>query len=171
MEQRGINCVRSRLRRSIVLVVLCLTLGAVPVCAQQTATESAAAAPAPARPLVLDVVVHIHAGKPVSDLRAEDFVVLDNKRPQKALSFKAVGSEAETRSSAEPSAEIVLVVDEVNTNFDRVAYERDQIKRFAMQNDGKLAHPVSIVFFTDHGSEVSHGSTRDGRTKYGSRSR
>ena len=33
------------------------------------------------------------------------------------------------------------MVDEVNTNFDRVSYERDQIKKFLLQNGGVLPYP------------------------------
>jgi VWFA-related protein len=92
----------------------------------------------------------------------QDFAVLDNKKPQKVTSFTAVGGSAVVAAHAEPPAQIIIMVDEVNTNFDRVAYERDEIRKFAMQNGGKLAHPVSIGFFTDHGSELQNGSTQDG---------
>lgn len=56
----------------------------------------------------------------------------------------------------------MLLVDEVNTRFDHVAYERDEIKRFVVQHGGKLTHPMSLAFFTDHGSVVSQRSTSDG---------
>jgi VWFA-related protein len=111
---------------------------------------------------VFDVVVHDRAGKAVSGLHAEDFIVLDNKQPQKITSFAAVGGATVEAVRAEPPAEIVLLVDEVNTRFDHVAYERDQIKKLAMQNDGRLRHPVSLVFFSDTGTEVSNSATTDG---------
>jgi len=53
-------------------------------------------------------------------------------------------------------------VDEVNTNFRRVAYERDEIKRFLMQNEGVLAHPTSMAFFSDTGTEIQQINSRDG---------
>ena len=126
----------------------------------QTAQQEAAAAPQRDPRIVLDVVVTDRSKKPVAGLQAEAFTVLDDKQPQKILSFTAVGGET---AQAEPPAEIILLVDEVNTGFDRVAYERDQIKQFAMQNGGRLPHPVSLIFFTDLSTEVQSGSTQDGK--------
>jgi VWFA-related protein len=142
--------------------LLSLSLLAVPGFAQQTvAQEAASATPAAASSLVLDVVVHDRAGHPVPGLTAQDFIVLDNKQPQKIVSFTAVGGHSVESVRRDPPAEIVLLVDEVNTRFDHVAYERDQIKQFALRSGGRLAHPVSLVFFTDTGSEVSTGATQD----------
>jgi VWFA-related protein len=143
--------------------VLLSALLALPLFAQQTAQQEAGAAPTADRHIVFDVVVQDRSKKPVAGLQAQDFIVTDNKKPQKILSFAAVGGNAVESARAEPPAKIILLVDEVNVGFDRVAYERDQIRKFAMQNDGKLPHPVTIAFFTDHGSEVANGSTQDGK--------
>ncbi len=136
---------------------------ALPLFAQRTAQQEAAATPIADRHIVLDVVVQGRSKKPVAGLQAQDFIVLDNKKPQKIVSFAAVGGDAVQSADAEPPARIILLVDEVNIGFNRVAYARDQIRKFALQNGGKLSHPVTIAFFTDHGSEVSNGSTRDGK--------
>jgi len=108
--------------------------------------------------LVLDVVVTDRSGKPKAGLTQNDFVVRDNNQIRKVLSFHAVDSAA----AAEPPVQIILLVDEVNTNFSRVSYERDQLKKFLLQNGGQLSHPVSLAFFSDTGTELQRGSSHDG---------
>jgi VWFA-related protein len=108
--------------------------------------------------LVLDVVVTDKSGKPRTGLTQNDFVVRDNGQVRKILSFRAVDGSA----PPEPM-KIILMVDEVNTNFSRVAYERDQLRKFLLQNGGQLAHPVSLGFFSDAGTELQSNSSRDGK--------
>jgi VWFA-related protein len=43
-----------------------------------------------------------------------------------------------------------------------VAYEREEIKKFLTANGGKLAHPVSLVFFSDEGTQVQTVPSADG---------
>jgi len=149
------------------IFLLCLSSMSLPVFAQQplgSTPLTTAPAPAAAGPLVLDVVVTDRAGKAVQGLEEKDFTVLDNGHPQSLLSFRAEAG-AVTEASlkpAEPPVKIILLVDEVNTNFNRVAYERDQIKRFLLQNNGTLAHPVSMAFFSDTGTEMQDNASRDG---------
>jgi VWFA-related protein len=116
------------------------------------------------RRLVLDVVVKDKSGKAITGLEEKDLTVLDNGSPQKILSFQAVGGGIASPNAkpADPPLKIILLVDEVNTNFSRVAYERDQIKKFLLQNDGVLTHPMSMAFFTDTGTELQNVTTGDG---------
>ena len=79
------------------------------------------------RSITLDVVVTDKSGKPVSGLQQQDFTLLDNKQPQKILSFTAVEGGAAT---ADPPVEVILLVDEVNTSFTNVSFERQQIEKF-----------------------------------------
>ena len=150
------------------IALICTCLSSLPLAAQQTAAQEAAAQEAASvgsgdHRLVLDVVVHDRSKKPIAGLQAENFTVLDNKHPQKVLSFLAVGGNVAGSAHPEPPAEIILLVDEVNTRFDRVAYEREEIKKFALQSGGKLSHPVSMIFFSDSGTQVQNGSTQDGK--------
>src|ERR1035441_10078580 len=46
------------------------------------------------RQMTLDVVVTDKSGKPVSGLAQKDFTLLDNKQPQKIVSFQAVAGAA-----------------------------------------------------------------------------
>ena len=154
--------VSPQLRKSIRMLLVCLSITPVWGSLAQQSTppvESPVAAPAPAdRHISLDVVVADKAGAPVSGLQQQDFKLLDQKSPQKILSFRAVD-----QSTNEPPAEVILLIDAVNANFTTVSYERNQIERFLGQNDGKLAQPVSIMFFEDTKTEVQRQPSRDGK--------
>jgi VWFA-related protein len=113
------------------------------------------------REIILDVQVTDRSGRPVTGLKQQDFTVLDGRDPEKILSFEDVSGG--TASSSASSAEIVLVVDAVNTSFQTITYSRDQIRQFLLRNNGQLAHPVSLVVFSDAGTKVENGSSRDGQ--------
>ncbi len=112
------------------------------------------------RHITLDVLVTNKSGKPVTGLQQQDFTLLDNKQPQKILSFEAVQGGSR---NADPQVEIVLLSDEVNTAFTRVAYEREQIQKFLQENGGELPRPVSLAFLSDSGLKMSNITTQDGK--------
>lgn len=112
------------------------------------------------RRIMLDVQVTDKSGAPIRGLQKQDFTVLDDKRPQDIVSFQAVDSGA--AAAADPPLEIVLVVDAVNASFQAVANERNELKKFLLQNGGKLPQPMSLVIFSDTGAEIQNGSSRDG---------
>ena len=122
----------------------------------QTAPESAKSLPPTDRRITLDVQVNDKSGAPVRGLQPQDFTILDDKEPRKIASFQAIDA-----ASSNLPVELILVIDAVNTPLSSIAYERDEAKRFLLKNDGKLALPVSFVFFTDRGTETSAPS-RDG---------
>ena len=103
-------------------------------------------------------------GKAVKGLEEKDFTVFDNGHSQKILSFQATGGEAVPPNiqQAEPPVKIILMVDEVNTNFSRVSYERNEIKKLLQQNNGVMAHPMSMAFFSDAGTEIQNNASQDG---------
>jgi VWFA-related protein len=110
------------------------------------------------RHLTLDVVATDKSNKLVSGLQQSSFVVLDNKKPQTITSFRAITVAA----PAPDPAKIILLVDEVNTNFSSVAYERNAIKKYLTSGDGKLAHPTTLIFFSDTSTEMMNGYSQDG---------
>jgi VWFA-related protein len=109
--------------------------------------------------ITLDVVVTDKSGKPQTGLQQQDFTLLDNKTPQKILSFQAVD---EPGAPATPPVEVVLVMDTVNTSPQTIANERLQVQKYVRQNGGKLAHPTSIVIFSDSGLKNLGAPTLDG---------
>ena len=81
-------------------LVLCLSWLSVSSLAQQpgsAAAEAATSAEPSDRNLTLDVVVSDRSGKVVPGLQAQDFVVLDNKKPQKLVAFQASGAQRRSR--------------------------------------------------------------------------
>jgi VWFA-related protein len=144
------------------LVLLCIAS----LSSQAFSQPQASAAPQPTAKdhLTLDVVVTDRAGKTIKGLEEKDFTVFDNKRPQNILSFQAEvpGTATGSLQPAEPPFKIILLVDEVNTNFSRVAYERQEIRKFLLQKEGVLAHPMSLAFFSDTDAEIQNNSSRDG---------
>ena len=105
----------------------------------------------------LDVVVADGAGKPVSGLERKDFSLLDDNRVQPILSFKALDG----ASSASP-VEVILLIDTVNTGTGQLGRIREGIEKFLRQNNGKLAHPTSLFWFTDAGVKFQPRPTTDG---------
>ncbi len=98
------------------------------------------------------------SGKPAPGLEQQDFTLLDNKQPNKIVSFNAILGGTAT---ADPPVEVILLVDEANTAFRNVAFARDQIEKFLQRNGGEMEYPTSLVFLSDTGI-ASTSSTRDG---------
>ncbi|MGA6982607.1 MAG: VWA domain-containing protein [Candidatus Sulfotelmatobacter sp.] len=125
---------------------------------QPRPTEPEKGPAAPDRLIQINVQVNDKSGQPTRGLQKEDFTVLDDKRAQNIVTFHAV----DAGPTGSPTVEVVLVVDAVNVGFQTVSYERNELKRFLLQNGGKLAEPTSLVFFTDRGAEMQNGFSRDG---------
>jgi VWFA-related protein len=135
-------------RRLCLLLALLCPAGVSP---QQRAPETQPRAGS----ISLDVVVTAKSGPPVGRLEQQDFTVLDNKVPQTIISFHAVDG----RNAA---IEVILLVDTVNTGYQVVAYERDQIDKFLRADGGHLAHPTALAVLTDTGTQLQQGFSTDG---------
>ncbi len=107
--------------------------------------------------VTLDVVVTDKSGKPVSGLPQSDFTVIDNKQPDKILSFQAMAAQ-----TADPPMEIILMVDKVNTTVDNFSDVRQQLMKYLGQN-GQLPLPTSITFFSDLETSMGKAPTLDGK--------
>jgi VWFA-related protein len=128
-------------------------------------TQRLASAPSEAKGRIkLDVVVTDKSGKPVSGLGVEDFALLDNNQPGKILSFQAYDG---TVQKAHPPAEVILLIDTVNLDFQAVSNTRQQIESFLLQNGGHLAAPTSIFLLTNDGVSVQPEPSLDGNAMAG----
>jgi VWFA-related protein len=138
--------------------ILFLILLLVPLAA--ISGQSAAPQTGANRQITIDVQVSDKSGAPVHGLQEQDFSLQDDKHPQKTVAFHAVDVAADGVS--DPTVEVVLVVDSVNTNFESNSYERVEVKKFLLQNGGKLPWPVSLLSFSQPGVKVQGKATRDG---------
>ncbi|HEX4650755.1 MAG TPA: VWA domain-containing protein [Granulicella sp.] len=113
------------------------------------------ATPSPSGKMVLDVVVTPKSGAPVANLPAQAFTLLDNKTPRPITSFRAF------TQSQEP-AEVILVIDNVNTPYQTIAYARPQIDKFLRANNGHLPYPTTLAVVNDTGTQIQAHPTTDG---------
>jgi VWFA-related protein len=133
----------------------------------QTTNFAATAPPAPAAADVpsaeshrvsIDVQVTDKLGHHVSGLQPQDFALLDNKQPRNVVDFR----EVDTRNSTADPVHVIIVVDMINTGFDVVAREREQLGEFLKQDGGRLAHPTTLAMLTEKGIKIEKASTTDG---------
>jgi len=111
------------------------------------------------------VVVTDKSGNPVPGLQQPDFTLLDNKQPQKILSFEAVRRGDAVQggpADADPPLEAVLLVDEINAAFSSVSFERAQVEKFLRHEGGELPCLVSLAVLSDSGVAMGNVATRDG---------
>ena len=128
-------------------------------CVLALAGDAQQTRPAPAAPadvIQLDVVVTPRSGEPVAGLEQKDFTVLDNKAARPITSFVPV-------AGREVPAEMILLVDAVNAEYQTVAYEKGMIDKFLLTEGGELAHPVTLAVLTDKGTEIQQSGSQDGK--------
>jgi VWFA-related protein len=105
----------------------------------------------------IGVVVNTKSGQPVTNLRQQDFTILDNKSPRPIKTFRVV-------SGAQEPVEVIVMIDDVNTPYDSVAYVRKATEKFLESNGGSLAHPISIGVFADSGLKIDNLFSTDGKS-------
>lgn len=114
------------------------------------------------RRITLDVVVTDKSGKPVTGLQEQDFTVLDDKQPQKIVSFQATNLSNDAGDQAADSVvQTILLIDAVNASFHSVGYERSRLQNFLQEDGGHLILPTSLVLMSDT-SQGQSEITRNG---------
>lgn len=106
----------------------------------------------------LDIVVTDNKGNIVSGLTKHDFTVLEDKQPQIIKHFESVQDHAllpmPDSSIVQSSADLkkignapvaILVLDEMLTKFEDMAYSRECIERYLRQQQGVLSQPTEIL--------------------------
>jgi VWFA-related protein len=117
---------------------------------------------APQGTINLDVVVTDGAGRAVAGLQQQAFSLLDNRKPQPILLFRAVDGTAGDGTAANPPVQVILLIDMANNLLHNVAYERYQIDKFLKQNGGKLVQPLSVMILSDQGVKAQPQPSTDG---------
>ncbi len=138
------------LSKQMCLLLSVFVLGAASASSQQAAHQTAGP-----RSLLLDVVVAPKSGQAMSGLQKSDFTLLDNGSPASIASFREV-------SHTQEPVKVIVVIDAVNINFDRVSYARDEVQKFLRASEGRLIQPTTLAVLTDKGMELEKSFTTDG---------
>ena len=96
-------------------------------------------------------------GPPVGGLEQKDFTIIDNKHTQPITSFRAV-------TGRESKAKVIVVLDAVNIDFERVAYAREEIEKYLRAEGGQLTHPTAFALLTDNGMQLQEQYSTDGNS-------
>jgi VWFA-related protein len=120
-----------------------------------SAQQNSAPESADASRINLDVVVTAKSGPPVANLQQQDFTIFDNKTAQHITSFEALDG------SHEP-IKVIILIDAVNSAFQNISRDREELSKFLRANEGRLAQPTALAFFTDSGTQVQQDFSTDG---------
>jgi VWFA-related protein len=127
------------------------------------------------RLVVVDVVATDSKGQPVTDLKAPDFTLLEDGKPQKISGFNFEhpgGSPARVVQVDLPPSVVtnapkfqsnslnIILFDTVNGDFAEHAYARDQLLKFL--NSAELGRPVAIFALQTH-LKLLHDFTTDNK--------
>lgn len=136
---------------------LTFTLLAVPLLAAPAvlAQQLNAGPRTPEKSILLNVVVQSRSRTPADDLTPSDFTVLDNGEPQHITSFKVA-------NPTEEPVRVILLLDEVNADYNVAVMQRDGVNRYLRSNGGKLPYLTSLAILTDHGAVIQKSFLTDG---------
>jgi VWFA-related protein len=114
------------------------------------------------RRTLLDVTVTDSKGRPVSGLKAADITVFDDGKAVPVIDFRSVGGEPSASEGSEKVAEVVIIIDTVNTSLGDAAYEREQVEKMLRADGGKLPYPTAVLMANGTGADKIGPTTQDG---------
>jgi VWFA-related protein len=103
--------------------------------------------------IILNVLAVDEFSTPVTGLKPQDFVLMDNGQPQELASFREVNGD---QGIAPPH--VVLILDAVNNTSRSIAFEIKEIGKYLGSNQGRLMYQTSIATFTPSGFRASRTS-------------
>ena len=110
------------------------------------------------RNVILDAVVTDKKGSVVTGLTRNDFVIREDNTPQEIRSFDAVTAGT---SAEDATPHTILLVDELNTRFEDMAYTRYSVNRLLHRDGVKLDQPTALYILSNDGLHVLANYTRD----------
>jgi VWFA-related protein len=152
------------------LYVLCLPFLVIPLLAQTPALSSTSSQQSPpvgyaaplfnatARNVILDAVVTDKKGNVVTSLTCNDFAIREDNTPQEIRSFDAVTAGTSTEDA---TPHTILLVDELNTRFEDMAYTRYSVNHLLHHDGVKLDQPTALYILGNDGLHVLENFTRD----------
>lgn len=127
----------------------------------QTQVHSSPANPGNVGPTRIQINVEVTdaAGKAVIGLWPQDFTVLDDGQPQRIVSF---GAFDDAMSTPDPPVQILLLIDTINGSSQERRVIQQGAAKFLRQNQGLLAHPVSLIILSAFGIRLPSPPSTDG---------
>lgn len=107
------------------------------------------------RRITINVQVTDDAGKPVTDIEARDFTILDNHQQRKLAMFHVVDGQAMNDAN-----EVVIVLDAVNSTPQALEAEKSGIFKYLAKNRGPLPYPTTFALWSNGHFKVN-GATTD----------
>jgi VWFA-related protein len=125
-----------------------------------------------ARLVVLDVVVTDHSGQVRNNLTRDDFHITEDGVPQTLLNFEPpatheiptgapITSTADLEARAPQSAVDVIVLDEMNTSFQDMAFARYALKKYLNAQPNHVQAPTELIAVSFDKFLVLHDYTQD----------
>jgi VWFA-related protein len=156
-------------KRLQLCLLLCLFISPL-IHAQQTSPQESAQVPSSQEVLkshtyvvVLDVVVTDKNDRPVKGLSKSDFGVSEDKESQDIASFEEHSlQDSSVAAGPETSAQTIILIDEMNTQYTDLAYARYCMRKLLQKNEGQLSQSTALMALTNKGLIVLHQPTRDG---------
>ena len=114
----------------------------------------------------LDVTVLDKQGKPVvKGLTQDDFTITEDKKPQRIFSFEApevhvLGPHARDANPDGKAPVTILVLDQLDSNFEDFAYLSYSMKQYLDSQPERLAAPAELMLVGNNSLELLQGFTR-----------
>lgn len=159
------------MRYSSLLCSLVLCSTALTLRAQEAPTESGPHLRVDTQLVVLDTVVTDRSNHVITNLTQNDFVVYENGVPQIIRNFSAPAEH--TDIPAHPAKDrnghddwgsaplTMIVLDELDTPFNELAYARDSVRNYLRAQPTQLAEPTILLWLNDDGFHPLTFFTRD----------
>lgn len=123
------------------------------------------------REVILDVVVTDRKGNFVGNLTKDAFSVLEDGTRQNVVSFQQPSMHIVPEDASEVTSSrdldrigdapvTVLVLDELNTNFEDMTYARGALRKWLLRQPVKLAQPTVLLSVSDSKFGVVHDYTQ-----------
>lgn len=115
----------------------------------------------------LDVTVLDKKGRPVvKGLTKDDFLITENKKPQRIFSFEAPETHVVDVSAADDNLSgkapvTIFVLDLLNSSFEDFAYIRYEVRKYLETQPARLSSPAELMVLGNQSLEMVQGYTRD----------
>ena len=115
----------------------------------------------------LDVTVLDKTGRPVvKGLTKDDFIITEDKKPQRIFSFEApethvMGANAGDDNPDGKAPLTIFVLDRLNSSFDDFAFIRYSVRKFLAAQPAQLKSPAELMVVGNESLEMLQGYTRN----------